>query len=268
MGVRVGAVVWGWCRAGLEVVREAQRCGVHVRAGVRNVQRATARGLLHEPPASIRVVPLDVVSSPDSTLQAALEGVQVVICCVGFVPTYSSAAYDRAQMWAVDAEGVGRLVRAAEAAGGVRRFVLVSSLLVNAPATASYTLLNTLGGVLEAKAAAEQRLRDSSLAYTILRPGVFALRPQGGMYLAAEDTFDGEMHDPVLGPPVACASPFMAGSDRAVCGVTRTQVGGAAVMLTTCCLYIHLPFVFLQCRNRELDIVPFTLTQILCPRAH
>jgi nucleoside-diphosphate-sugar epimerase len=206
------------------VVREAQRRGLHVRAGVRNVQRATARGLLADPPASIRVVPLDVVSSTDSTLQAALQGVQVVVCCVGFVPTYS-AAYDRAQMWAVDAEGVSRLVEAAEAAADVRRFVLVSSLLVNAPTTSSYAMLNTLGGVLEAKAAAERRLRASSLPYTILRPGVFAPRAQGVVYLAAEDTFDGE-HDPLLGPPVACASPFMAGTDRAVCGVTRAQVSG------------------------------------------
>ena len=46
---------------------------------------------------------------------------------------------------------------------------------------------------------------------------------QGELLLAGEDTFDGE-HDPVVGPPAQCVSPFMAGTDRAVCAVTRKQV--------------------------------------------
>ena len=164
----------GDARTGLEVVREAQRRGIHVRAGVRDVHRAAALGL--HPGPLLDLVQLDVVTSSAQSLVDALTGVSVAVCCVGFAPTYAPA-FDRAQSWAVDAEGVSRLVEAAEAAG-VHRFVLVSSLLTNAPTAASFKVLNTLGGVLAAKHAAEQRLRASSMAYSILRPGVFASRPQ------------------------------------------------------------------------------------------
>ena len=54
---------------------------------------------------------------------------------------------------AVDNLGVRRLVDAALAAGGVKRFVLVSALLANAPAcgqagNGAYVALELLGGVL------------------------------------------------------------------------------------------------------------------------
>ncbi|MCB2213967.1 SDR family oxidoreductase [bacterium] len=66
----------------------------------------------------------------------------------------------------VDFEGVANLVNAARA-GGVERFVLISSIAVTHPEHP----LNSFGRVLDWKRAGEQSLIDSGLNYTIIRPG-------------------------------------------------------------------------------------------------
>ena len=102
--------------------------------------------------------------------------------------------------------------------------MLVSSLLTGAEAARranlSYRMLNKLGNVVEAKRAAEERLRASALDYVILRPGVFVDNAQGGLVFAAEDARGLDR--------VSCKSPFFA-SSGAACGVTRTQLADACV---------------------------------------
>ena len=124
------------------------------------------------------VVEADVTAPP--TLDRALKGIDDVICDVGFVPTFDAEA-DRRAALAVDRDGAVALVEAAERAKLPGRFVLVSSLLAGEAAardrTASYRMLNGLGGVLDAKRAAEARLRESPIDWTILRPGVFVDSP-------------------------------------------------------------------------------------------
>jgi uncharacterized protein YbjT (DUF2867 family) len=102
------------------------------------------------------------------------------------------------------------VIQAAESAGLPGRFVLVSSLLASGKTNnLSAQLLNSLGGVVDAKHASETALASSSLDWTILRPGVFAERRQGNLVVGAADRFVGEESDRrLLGRAVSCVSPF------------------------------------------------------------
>jgi len=63
--------------------------------------------------------------------------------------------------------------------------VLLSSLLVGAEpggaGAGNYRALNLLGGVLDEKRVAEDYLRASALDWVVVRAGVLASRPQGGV---------------------------------------------------------------------------------------
>ncbi|SFR32391.1 SDR family oxidoreductase [Halogeometricum limi] len=69
-------------------------------------------------------------------------------------------------VWGVDRDGAVNLVEAAEA-HGVERFVMLSSLGADSPADGPEALRE----YLRAKAEADDRLRESELTYTIVRPG-------------------------------------------------------------------------------------------------
>ena len=165
-------------------------------------------------------------------LDVALARVDDVICNIGFVPTFNAEA-DRRAAIAVDRDGVIGLVEAAERSKLAGRFVLVSSLLAGEVAardqTVSYRMLNGLGRVLDAKRAAEARLRNSTLDWTILRPGVFVESPQGGIVVGGEDRFLATSSDAKGMERVSCKSPFFA-SSGAVCGITRSQLAEACVV--------------------------------------
>ena len=158
-----------------------------------------------------------------------------MICAAGFAPTYVPSD-DRRLAEAVDYLGTRALVAAAEGASLRGRFVLVSSLGVNATASsASARLLDSsLGNVLAQKLAAEAylRRRGGSLDWCIVRPGLLLKdREQGGLLLGPEDRWTGADADADregLGPPVKCQSPFLA-SSGAVCAATRRQVASVCV---------------------------------------
>ena len=88
----------------------------------------------------------------------------------------------------------------------------------HATVSVAHRMLNKLGNVVEAKRAAEERLRASALDYVILRPGVFVDNAQGGLVFAGEDRFLGEADDARGLDRVSCKSPFFA-SSGAACGV-------------------------------------------------
>ena len=166
-----------------------------------------------------------------ATLDLALRRIDDIVCDIGFVPTFDSEA-DRRAALAVDRDGVIALVEAAERAKLPGRFVLVSSLLAGEVAardkTTSYRMLNGLGGVLDAKRVSEARLRESTLDWTILRPGVFVDAPQGGLVVGGEDRFLSTSADARGLDRVSCKSPFFA-SSGAACAVTRSQCAEACV---------------------------------------
>ena len=153
-----------------------------------------------------------------------------VICTVGFAPTFIPEK-DRELAYAVDYLGTLRLIEAAEAADLRGRFVLVSSLGVNASTESARLLDASLGRVLRQKRAAEAALQASTLDWTIVRPGLLQKEvTQGGILLGPADRWTGDaVRDREgLGPPVKCASPFLA-SSGAVCAATRLQVAQVCV---------------------------------------
>ena len=130
-------------------------------------------------------------------------GVTDLIYAVGFSPTFVPAD-DRTKAAAVDYAGTLRLIAAAEAAKLPGRFVLVSSLGVNATTQSAQLLDGSLGGVLGQKALAEAALRRSALDWCIVRPGLLQKEvTQGGVLLGPEDRWTATRRDREgLGGPV------------------------------------------------------------------
>ncbi|UPW01272.1 SDR family oxidoreductase [Halorussus gelatinilyticus] len=87
----------------------------------------------------------------------AVEGCDAVIFAAG------SGGDD---VWGVDRDGAVNLVEAAEAEGA-DRFVMLSSINADSPDESPEELRE----YLEAKAEADEHLRESDLTYTIVRPG-------------------------------------------------------------------------------------------------
>jgi uncharacterized protein YbjT (DUF2867 family) len=100
------------------------------------------------------------------------EGVDAVISCVGSTP-WEALRGDEDDL--VDGRGNAQLLDAAVAAGA-SRFVMESSLGVGDDRGSWMARLfrATIPTVLRAKDRAESAIRDSGVAYTILRPGVLA----------------------------------------------------------------------------------------------
>lgn len=149
---------------GSHVVDRLLARGHEITALVRSAERA--RPLADR---GVRLV-LGDLGDP-AALQAATEGQEVVHHVAAL-----TGATDEAAFLAANRDGTARLLRAAEAAGTVRRFVHVSSGAAGGPADrgtpkrdASNDQPVTMYG--RSKLAAEAVVRPSALAWTILRPG-------------------------------------------------------------------------------------------------
>jgi uncharacterized protein YbjT (DUF2867 family) len=191
-------VVGATGNTGRRVVEQLRARGVAVRAASRKPEKMRALGL---EAAGAELVALDVLD-PDS-IASAMAGASAVVCCTGFTPSLNFKKDNPAK---VDHVGTDNLVAAAGTAkgGGVKKFVLVTSLLTNARAAGqadndNYKFLNALGGVLDEKLAAELNLRGSGLDYTIVRPGGLSNEPEsvtGPVIVRGEDTTFGLPTDP------------------------------------------------------------------------
>ena len=140
---------------GGEVVRELLANGYHVRAFVRDPEKArTALG------EDIEYAVGDVRER--ATVEAALDGVDALISAVG------AGRGDLANgPEFVDYGGVRNMAEAA-AAAGLRQFVLVSSMGVTHE---DHVLNRMFNNVLIWKFKGEEALRESGVPYTIVRPG-------------------------------------------------------------------------------------------------
>lgn len=163
--------------------------GYAVRAMTRNV--AKARALFDD---RVDLVQADLRVS--DTLTTALERIDAILCCSGTtafpsdkwqvdLPTqpleqffaWSRIYFDsdyrqnnaKNSPETADGQGIKNLIAVAKNVS-IQRFVLVSSLGVERKQQFPFSLLNAYG-VLDAKASAEHSLRESGLAYTIVRPG-------------------------------------------------------------------------------------------------
>ncbi|ESA34735.1 nad-dependent epimerase dehydratase [Leptolyngbya sp. Heron Island J] len=170
-------------------VAYALKQGYQVRASTRNI--AKARPLFDD---RVELKQIDL-RQPD-TLTPSLDGIDAVLCCSGTTAFPSdkwqvdlpSQPFEQLLTWSrifldadyrqrhtknspaiADDQGVKNLIAAAKNSS-VSRFVMVSSLGIDRKDQFPFNLLNAYG-VLDAKQAAEQALRDSELTYTIVRPG-------------------------------------------------------------------------------------------------
>lgn len=187
--------------------RLAAKADVAAVGGVRNVDKATKalgessvvlRGAMVQAVGSVdtsavALKQLDVEKDSVGAMAATLQGAGALVIATGFVPgnpfQMNSAAH------AVDNVGTIALVDAAKAAG-VKKVVLVSSILTNGRAwgqekSPGFVVTNAFGNVLDEKLVAEKYLRASGLDYTIVRPGgLKATPPSGALVVSAEDTLN------------------------------------------------------------------------------
>jgi uncharacterized protein YbjT (DUF2867 family) len=109
-------------------------------------------------------------------LGPAVQGADAVVFAAGAGP---GSGPERKQT--MDYGGAVKLIEAAKAAG-TDRYVIVSSMGADQPERAS----GSFGAYLEAKAAADQAVRESGLDYTVVRPGGLTNDPGTGLVDVAE----------------------------------------------------------------------------------
>ena len=146
-----------------------RRGGADITAAVRSPEKATKLGINK---GGVALLPNFDVTAPADILAERMKNVDVAVVCTGFVPgnpfKMSQAAH------AVDNEGVVHIVDAAKAAG-VKRVVLISSILTDGRAMGSadspgFKITNAFGGVLDEKLVGEKHLQASGVEYVIVRP--------------------------------------------------------------------------------------------------
>ncbi len=127
----------------------------------------------------------DIEADDDDALRAALEGADAVVFAAGGGPDG-----DAGRKRTVDLEGSIRSAQAAETLG-IARFVQVSAIGVDAPLGDDVEPVWRV--YVEAKRDADAHLRESSLSWTILRPGGLTDDPGTGQITLGVDVARGEI---------------------------------------------------------------------------
>lgn len=140
---------------------------------VRDLGRARTR--LGKESAKLSLVPCDIVNAEKYKLLDILEKADCVCICSGYAPAPGQLP-DPFGSFKVDNCGNKRIIDACVEVSSVKKVVLLSSLLTNGLAAGQvtnpqYILLNSFGGILLNKRAAELHLQRSGLDWTIVRPG-------------------------------------------------------------------------------------------------
>jgi nucleoside-diphosphate-sugar epimerase len=135
------------------------------------------------------------VRDPES-LRRATAGAAAVVCCVGARVGFSAPGSSVRDFFgfgpdgpeAVDNLGTKNLV-AAMKSESVNRLVIVTSTLIHQPLNPFNFLMKPFGDILTQKDRAERCVRESGLAYTIVRPGGLTNAPpfQRGVRIAPAD---------------------------------------------------------------------------------
>ena len=149
-----------------------------------------ARGLIRKPEhaadleaAGIEPVVCDLEG--DCDVPAAIRGSDAVVFAAGAGPGSGAE-----RKWTMDYGGAAKLVDAANA-NGIRRYVIVSSMGADNPPPEGEG--DGFGEYLRAKAAADEKLRESGLDYTIVRPGSLTDDAGTGRVTIAEKVDRGEV---------------------------------------------------------------------------
>jgi len=223
----------------------AKTAGVSVVGGVRDPAAATKklseskieiRGAMIEKGAAIdasavELKALDVDKASVSDMTGSLQGAEGLIIAVGFVP--GNPFKMNAAAHAVDNVGTVKLIDAAKAAG-VKKIVLVSSILTDAGAwgqldSAGYKITNAFGSVLEEKLVAEKYLRGSGIDWTIVRPGgLKADPPTGALFVSGENTLNSGEISRDLVADVSVAALFDSKASNKVVEIVESDKDGNA----------------------------------------
>ena len=127
----------------------------------------------------------DIEADDDDALRAALEGADAVVFAAGGGPDG-----DAGRKRTVDLEGSIRSAQAADTLG-IARFVQVSAIGVDEPLGDDVEPVWRV--YVEAKRDADAHLRESSLSWTILRPGGLTDDPGTGQITLGVDVAKGEI---------------------------------------------------------------------------
>lgn len=155
--------------------------GGHGKVGLRLLKLLAARGdrargLIRDPAqaADLEAVGAEAVVADleaDGDLAGHLVGADAVVFAAGAGPGSGAARKET-----MDLGGAVKLIESAKGAG-VDRYVMVSSIGAHDPASGG----EGMRPYLEAKAAADEALRESGLAWTIVRPGSLTDDPGTGL---------------------------------------------------------------------------------------
>ena len=161
-------------KTGLELVKQALEQGHTVRAFARTPAKMTLED------SRLEVFQGDVLN-PDE-VEAAVQGQDAVVCALGGGPVRHTT---------LRSEGTRHIISAMKAQG-VQRLVVVTSMGTNE----SWQQLRTVGklffrlflkDVIKDHGKQEDRVRESGLAWTILRPSRLTDDPRTGVYTASTD---------------------------------------------------------------------------------
>jgi uncharacterized protein YbjT (DUF2867 family) len=125
----------------------------------------------------------DLEQVDDDVLAAILVGADAVVFAAGAGPGSGPE-----RKWTVDYGGAVKLMRAAQA-DGIERYLMLSSRGADREAPGD----DTFAVYLRAKGKADAELRESGLAYTIVRPGRLTDDPGTDRVRAGADVGDGSI---------------------------------------------------------------------------
>jgi uncharacterized protein YbjT (DUF2867 family) len=163
-------IAGGHGKIALILTRMLSERGDRVRSLIRNPEHAADVEAAGGEP-----VECDIEQADENAVASATAGADAVVFAAGAGPG-SGAERKRT----VDYGGAVKLIEAAKA-NGVSRYVIVSSMGADDPLSAP----EQMRPYQEAKAAADEALRDSGLDFTIVRPGMLTDDPGTGLVDAA-----------------------------------------------------------------------------------
>lgn len=172
------AIAGGHGQIALRLARVLSERGDRVRSLIRNPDHADdVRATGAEP------VVCDLEHAAEEEVATAIAGADAVVFAAGAGPGSGSERKDT-----MDYGGAVKLIAAAKQ-GGIRRYVIVSSVGADANAPGD----DTFAVYLRAKGRADDDLRASGLDYTVVRPGRLTNAPGTGSVALGEGVDRGEI---------------------------------------------------------------------------
>jgi uncharacterized protein YbjT (DUF2867 family) len=147
-----------------------------------------AFGLIRDPAheADLHAVGIEPVLcdlEAEGDVSAAVRGADAVVFAAGAGPGSSAE-----RKWTVDYGGAVKLIEAARAEG-IRRYLMISAMGAADPPEGG----EVFGEYLRAKAAADRKLVESGLEYTIVRPGSLTDDPPTGLVKVGDALEQGQI---------------------------------------------------------------------------